>query len=73
MPSSILAGSGAAAGIALINSIGNLGGLIGPALIGRVLKATGGFTGGLLVVAAAMAFAGVLSCLVRMQPVRSNT
>src|SRR5262249_19809034 len=40
MSSQILTGTGAAAGIALINSIGNLGGFAGPYLIGVVRSRT---------------------------------
>jgi len=46
-----LSGSAAAAGIATINSIGNLGGFVGPSVIGWVKDATGSFAGGLYVVA----------------------
>ncbi|MEO6042275.1 MAG: MFS transporter [Croceibacterium sp.] len=42
MPPAILSGAAAAAGIALINSVGNLGGQFGPDLIGRVRDASGG-------------------------------
>ncbi len=48
MPPQLLSGAAAAAGIALINSIGNLGGFVGPTLIGALLDLTGGYTGGLL-------------------------
>ena len=48
MPPQFLGGAAAAAGIALINSIGNLGGFVGPDLIGALLDLTGGYTGGLL-------------------------
>ncbi len=67
LPSSILAGSGAAAGIALINSIGNLGGFIGPYVIGKVRNSTGDFKGGLLLVAMGLAVAGCLALLIRMK------
>jgi MFS family permease len=42
LPTAFLAGTAAAAGIALINSVGNLGGYFGPDLIGRIRTATGG-------------------------------
>lgn len=54
-PTSLLTGAAAAAGIALINSVGSTGGFFGPAVIGWVRDATGGFSGALLVLAAAMA------------------
>jgi ACS family tartrate transporter-like MFS transporter len=41
LPSSFLRGVGAAAGIALINSLGNLGGFFGPNLFGSVKNVTG--------------------------------
>lgn len=40
LPTAFLSGTAAAAGIALINSIGNLGGHFGPDLIGRIRSAT---------------------------------
>jgi ACS family tartrate transporter-like MFS transporter len=47
MPSMFLTGTASAAGIAWINSIGNLGGSIGPTIVGWVKDSTGGFAGGL--------------------------
>ncbi len=49
-----LTGSAAAAGIALINSLGNLGGFAGPYVMGWVKANTGGFTEGFLFLAALM-------------------
>ncbi len=49
LPTEFLSGSRAAAGIAAINSIGNLGGFFGPTLIGYAREATGSFTAGLMV------------------------
>jgi ACS family tartrate transporter-like MFS transporter len=51
MSSRILTGAAAAGGIALINSIGNLGGFAGPYLIGVVRSRTNSFTGALIVLA----------------------
>jgi MFS transporter, ACS family, tartrate transporter len=42
LPTSFLSGAAAAAGIAWINSIGNLGGYVGPEVIGRIRTANGG-------------------------------
>jgi len=50
VPSSFLTGRAAAGGIAMIVSIGNLGGFAGPYLIGLVRDLSGGFTAPLLVV-----------------------
>jgi len=57
---SFLGGIGAAAGIALVNSIGNVGGFVGPNIIGFVQQTTRGFTGGLVVVGAVLAVGGLL-------------
>ncbi len=51
MSSRILSGTAAAAGIALINSVGNLGGFVGPYLIGLVRSRTNSFAGALLTLA----------------------
>ena len=47
LPSSFLTGAAAAGGIALINSLGNLGGLIGPTAMGGLKKAYG-YEGGFI-------------------------
>ena len=51
-PTAFLSGAAAAAGIALINSIGNLAGFAGPYAMGRIKDLTGSYTGGLLLLAA---------------------
>jgi len=52
MPSEFLSGFSAASGIAIINSVGNLGGFFGPSMVGFITQKTGTLYGGL-------AFAGV--------------
>jgi ACS family tartrate transporter-like MFS transporter len=47
LPSMFLTGTAAAAGIAFINAIGNLGGFIGPYAVGFARDATGTYTTGL--------------------------
>jgi ACS family tartrate transporter-like MFS transporter len=47
MPPMFLSGTGLAAGIAWINSIGNLGGFFGPWYVGLMKDLTGGYAGGL--------------------------
>ena len=49
LPSEFLSGFSAAAGIALINSIGNMGGFVGPYVIGAISRRTQSFWGGLIV------------------------
>lgn len=57
-------GGRAAAGIAVINSVANLGGYLGPYIIGLFRSANGQFRGGLLVIASVMAISGALALLV---------
>jgi MFS family permease len=52
MATSFLSQGSAAGGIALINAIGNLGGFLGPSVMGRTRDATGDYSAGLLALAA---------------------
>jgi D-galactonate transporter len=52
LPTTFLSGAAAAGGIAIINSIGNLAGFVGPYVMGTIKDSTGSFTIGLLVIAA---------------------
>jgi MFS family permease len=63
MPTSILGGTAAAAGIAWINSVGNLGGQLGPDMIGRVRTANGGDNTAAFLVLAGFALAGIVIML----------
>jgi MFS transporter, ACS family, tartrate transporter len=65
LPTAFLSGTAAAAGIALINSVGNLGGFVGPYVVGYLSDATGGFYAGLLLLAALILIAGLLALAVR--------
>lgn len=64
LPPTFLTGSAAAAGIALINSIGNLGGFIGPSVVGWVRETTGSFAAGLGFLAGLALLAAIGSLLV---------
>jgi ACS family tartrate transporter-like MFS transporter len=63
MPVQFLAGSGAAAGIAAINALGNLGGFVGPYMIGLLKGWTGSFLGGLYFVAGLLLLSALLTLL----------
>ena len=63
LPTAILTGTGAAAGLALVNALGNLGGFAGPSIVGVIRQATGSFTVALLFLAGAMALGGVIALL----------
>ena len=52
LPTAFLSGAAAAAGIAVINSIGNLAGFAGPFAMGWIRDHTGSYAGGLLLLAA---------------------
>jgi len=45
----------AAGSVGLINSLGNLGGFFGPAILGKVEKSTGSFVAGIYFLSASMA------------------
>jgi ACS family tartrate transporter-like MFS transporter len=63
LPTAILTGTGAAAGLALVNSMGNLGGLAGPSIVGVIKQATGSFTAALLFLAGALLLAALIALL----------
>jgi len=63
LPTGFLTGPAAAGGIALINSIGNLGGFVGPYAIGWIKDATGETTLGLVLLAACSIMAGAVTFL----------
>lgn len=60
LPTSFLSGAGAAAGIAAVNSIGNLGGYFGPQIFGLLKTTTQGDTAGLVFLASVAATGGIL-------------
>ena len=61
MPSEFLSGTAAAGAIALINSIGNLGGFAGPYLVGIIKQATHSFAGGMIAMAVSLVAAGMIA------------
>ncbi|MDT2021901.1 MFS transporter [Methylocella sp. CPCC 101449] len=65
LPTAFLSGASAAAGIAMINSIGNLAGFGGPYLIGWIKDSTGSTSTGLLILAVMPFVAALLVVLLR--------
>jgi MFS family permease len=63
LPTAILSGATAAAGIAAINSLGNLAGYFGPFLVGWIKDATGSFAWGLAAIAALAAISLVTALI----------
>jgi len=75
MPTLFLSGPAAAVGIATINAIGNLGGFVGPWMIGWIKDRTGSFAGGLMFVAGLLLISAILTLVVaragrRAEPAR---
>jgi len=68
IPPIVLGGTAAAAGIALINAVGNLGGFFGPSIMGLLRDTTGGYGGGFLVLAGALILAASLVLSLRLPP-----
>jgi ACS family tartrate transporter-like MFS transporter len=64
MPPAFLRGTAAAGGIAVVNSVGNLGGFMGPFFVGYVRDVTGSFAGGLLALAAGLVIAALIALVV---------
>jgi nitrate/nitrite transporter NarK len=56
-------GTAAAGGIALVNSIGNLGGYVGPFIVGWIKDATGSFEAGLYFLAACALLSSIIAYL----------
>ena len=71
MPPEFLSGTAAAGAIALINSIGNLGGFAGPYVVGMVKQTTHSFAGGMLVMAVSLVAAGMIALTLPV-PVRET-
>jgi ACS family tartrate transporter-like MFS transporter len=64
MPSEFLTGTAAAGGIAMINSVGNLGGFVGPFVVGWIKDQTGGFGAALGFLAACAVLSALIAYLV---------
>ena len=61
IPTRFLTGMAAAGGLAFINSIGTIGGFVGPYAVGWLRDATGSFNAGLMVMAALLAMSAAMS------------
>jgi nitrate/nitrite transporter NarK len=61
LPTAFLTGTGAAAGIAMINSVGNLAGFTSPYLVGWLKQLTGSTDAGMYMLAGSLIFAAILT------------
>ncbi len=68
IPPAFLGGTAAAAGIALVNAVGNLGGFVGPSVVGLLRRGSLSYTTGLLVMAAALVIEAILVLSLRLTP-----
>src|SRR3989442_8118920 len=68
LPSMFLSGTAAAGGIALINSIGNLGGFVGPHIVGWIKDSTQRYDAGLYFLPACPLLPGIITLFVVKAP-----
>jgi len=68
MTTAFLSGTAAAGGIALINSVGNLGGFFGPYIVGLIKDKTGSNLAALLFLGTALLCMGLLALAMRTMP-----
>jgi MFS family permease len=63
LPTAFLAGAGAAAGIAVVNSVGNLAGFVAPSLIGYAKDATGNAAVGMYIIAGGLVVGAIATLM----------
>jgi MFS transporter, ACS family, tartrate transporter len=67
LPTAFLSGTAAAGGIAMINSIGNLGGFAGPYTMGKLKMLTADYSTGMLILAGCFVVGGIVALTVRVR------
>ncbi len=72
LPAAVFRGAAAAGAIALINALGNVGGFVGPSVLGWIKETTGYFTYGLLMVASGALLTGILVLLLPQRMARQS-
>jgi len=70
LPATFLSGRAAAGGVALINSVANLGGFFGPVILGYAKSDDGSFTVGFAIMSGILFSGGLLTLFVRTRPRR---
>jgi len=71
IPPIFLGGTAAAGCIGLINALGNLGGYVGPSVMGALRQSTGTYSQGLLVLALALVIESAVVVSLRLPKPRS--
>ncbi|MFM1802546.1 MAG: hypothetical protein RJA81_1898 [Planctomycetota bacterium] len=72
LPNQFLSASAAAASIGMINSFGNLGGAVGPSMLGVVKENTGSYSIGLWILAVSMTISACIIMWIGQQGVRKD-
>lgn len=72
LSTTFLSGTAAAGGIALINSVGNLGGFAGPTLVGVVIDKTGSMSVSLWILGGALLLMGILILTIRPSKLKNE-
>jgi ACS family tartrate transporter-like MFS transporter len=65
IPTMVLSETAAAASFGMINSVGHIGGFIGPYVVGRLNDRTGNLSAAFLLIAVCYLFAGTVLALIR--------
>jgi MFS transporter, ACS family, tartrate transporter len=73
LPNQFLSASAAAASIGMINSFGNLGGAVGPSMLGKVKENTGSYAIGLWILATSMTISACIIIMIGQRGVRKIT
>lgn len=68
LPTAFLRGPAAAGGVALVNAVGNIGGFVGPTVVGYARDTTGSFAAGLWVLAAGLVVGAALTLVLPAVP-----
>jgi len=73
LSTTFLSGTAAAGGIALINSVGNLGGFVGPTIVGVVVDKTGSMSISLWILGGALLLMGILVLTIKPAMLKKQT
>jgi ACS family tartrate transporter-like MFS transporter len=72
LPTAFLTGRAAAGGVALVNSVANIGGFVGPTVMGYMREVTGSFAAGLWLLAGALAAGAAIALALRPSEAHSR-